>query len=99
MFPGAMKLKPETAQEITECAELRGMRKRLHEYAYRGGEPLVKAIFDSARYQGLSGEDTMTWMAFEALQQLERYKGMVVDAAMREVHPYNIVDLPAYRKT
>lgn len=81
MWPGYMKLKPETAPEVTECADPRGMRKRLQEYAYRGSEPIVKAIFDAARYQGLSGEDTMTWLAFEALKGLEQYKGMLLDKA------------------
>ncbi len=48
MFPGDMKLKPETAKEINECAEPKGMRKRLHEYSYRGGNALVRSIFDAA---------------------------------------------------
>ena len=81
-FPGDMKLKPETAAEITECADPRGMRRRLTEYSYRGGVYMVKAIFDAARHRGLSGEDTMTWLAFEALQGLERLKGMVIEDAM-----------------
>ena len=79
---GAMKLKPETAEEVNECATPDGMRRRLQEYAYRGGEPMVKAIFDAARYRGLSGEDTMLWLAFEALQGLERLKGLLLNEAM-----------------
>ena len=81
-FPGDMLLKPETAEEVTECADPRGMRKRLLEYSYRGGEPMVKVILDSSRYRGLSGEDTMTWLAFEALRQLEHLKGLVLNDAM-----------------
>ena len=88
MFPGEMKLKPETAEEINECADPRGMRKRLQEYAYRGGEPIVKAVLDAARYQGLSGEDTMTWLAFEALKGMEQYKRMVIDEAMLRPAPH-----------
>jgi len=77
-----MLLKPETAEEVTECADPRGMRKRLLEYSYRGGEPMVRAILDSARYRGLSGEDTMTWLAFEALKSMEQLKGLILNDAM-----------------
>ena len=90
-FPGAMKLKPHTAEEVTDCATPDGMRRRLQEYAYRGGEPMVKAIFDAARCRGLSGEDTMTWLAFEALQGLERYKDLVLEQYMLNPIPPPIV--------
>ena len=78
----AMKLKPETAQEINDCATPDGMRRRLREYSFRGGESMVKAIFASADYRGMSGEDKMTWLAFEALQVLERFKELVMERAM-----------------
>ena len=81
-FPGEMKLRPETATEVTECVDPLGMRARLLEYSYRGGEPMVKAIFDSARYRGLSGEDTMTWLAFEALKGMEHLKELILNDAM-----------------
>ena len=87
MWPGQMKLKPETAQEVTECADPRGMRKRLNEYAHRGGEPMVKAIMEAARYQGLSGEDAMTWLAFEALKGLEYMKEMHLERLMLDPKP------------
>ncbi len=86
-FPGDMKLKPTTAKEITECADPRGMRRRLTEYSYRGGEYMVKAIFDAARMRGLSGEDTMTWLAFEALNALEDLKARFIDEAMLRPAP------------
>ena len=82
-----MKLKPETAEEITDCATPDGMRRRLQQYAYRGGEPMVKAVFDMARVRGLSGEDMMTILAFEALKGLEHYKAIVLDIAMRDPNP------------
>lgn len=89
MLGKPMKLKPETAAEIEDCKTQQGMRRRLNEYSYRGNEYMVKAIFDSARIQGLSGEDTMTWLAFEALKGMELYKGIVLEQAMRAVHtPY-----------
>lgn len=87
MFPGDMKLKPHTAEEVNDCATPDGMRRRLQEYAHRGGEPIVKAIFDAARFRGLSGEDTMTWLAFEALQGMARYKAMVLEQAMLNPNP------------
>lgn len=86
-WSGEMKLKPETAQEVNDCADPRGMRKRLQEYAYRGGEPMVKMVLDSARYQGLSGEDTMTWLAFEALKGLEYLKALHIEKIMLEAAP------------
>lgn len=86
-FPGDMKLKPHTAAEVTDCATPDGMRRRLQEYAYRGGEPMVKAIFDQARYSGMSGEDTMVWLAFEALKGLEHFKGLVIERAMIDPAP------------
>ena len=82
-----MKLKPETAKEITDCVTPDGMRRRLREYSYRGGEPMVKAIFDRAQIRGMSGEDTMTWLAFEALQGLEHIKALMLEKAMLEPAP------------
>ena len=81
-FSGTMKLRPETDAERAECAEIRGIRRRLNEYAFNGVEPLVKAIFDAARHRGLSGEDTMTLLAFESLQQLEHCKALLLEQAM-----------------
>ena len=88
MWPGEMKLEPKTAQEVNECIDPRGMRKRLTEYAYRGGYMyFVKAIFDHAEIQGLSGEDKMTWLAFEALKALEKVYDAQIEQAMLNVRP------------
>lgn len=87
LFHGAMKLKPHTAEEVTDCATPDGMRRRLQEYAYHGAEPIVKVIFDAARYRGLSGEDTMVWLAFEALQGMEKYKELVLAQYMLNPSP------------
>jgi len=76
-----MSIKPETAQEIKECAEIQGMRKRITEYGYRG-DALTRNVLESARYQGLSGDDTMTWLAFEALKRAEQLEDMVLSQAM-----------------
>ncbi len=98
MLHGTMPLKPETAEEANECADPRGMRKRLVEYSYRGDEYMVKAIFDAARARGLSGEDTMTWLAFEALQGMERYKRMVLDDVMLRPGPVTFPSSPREQK-
>lgn len=69
MWPGEMKLEPKTAEEVNECATPQGMRKRLNLYSRHN--PLVRACYDKAFYSGLSGEDLMTWLAFEALKRVE----------------------------
>jgi len=85
-----MNIKPETAEEVTECADPRGMRKRILEYGYRG-DSMTKAILDSARYRGLSGEDTMTWLAFEALKKAEHLEGLILnDTMLRPAAPFFI---------
>jgi len=84
-----MSIKPETAQEVTECADPRGMRKRILEYGYRG-DSMTKAILDQSRYQGLSGEDTMTWLAFEALQKAERLEDTVLEELMLRPGPFQL---------
>ena len=81
-----MSIKPETAQEIKECAEIQGMRKRILEYGYRG-DAMTRSILDSARYQGLSGDDTMTWLAFAALTRAETLEEMVLSQAMLQPPP------------
>lgn len=87
-WPGDFKLKPETAEEVNECADPRGMRKRLMEYAYRGGRMgLVRAIQRAADAHGLSGEDRMTWLAFEALKALEANYDDKIELAMTTVQP------------
>lgn len=88
MFNDDFKLKPTTAEEINECADPRGMRKRLHQYSYRGGRmPLVRAVYRMAEAHGLSGEDLMTWLAFEALKALEDHYDARIEAAMLNVQP------------
>lgn len=91
-----MKLKPETAEEITDCATPDGMRRRLQQYAYRGGEPMVKVVFDMARYRGLSGEDMMTVLAFEALKGLEHINGLLLKEAMLSTNPVMLLEPAAH---
>jgi len=72
-----MKLAPATAEEKAECETPEGMRRRLFKYSY--DHPMVKNVMDAARYRGLSGDDTMTWLAFEALCRLEHMEELVLD--------------------
>lgn len=89
---GEMQLKPETAAEIEDCTTPDGMRRRLRQYSYRGAEAMVKAIFDAAEYRGMSGEDKMTWLAFEALKGLERCKSLLLEQAMLSPSPLILQD-------
>jgi len=79
-----MSINPETAQEIKECRGIQGMRKRITEYGYRG-DALTRNVLDSARCSGLSGDDTMTWLAFEALKRLEHFEDMFLTETMLSV--------------
>ena len=84
-----MRLKPETAAEVNEVMEPRGIRKRLNRY--RRDSALVNAVFNSAYAQGLSGEDTMTVLAYEALLRLEQYDEAMLEDAMLNIKPQIII--------
>lgn len=87
---GDWKLEPQTKEEARECETIEGMRKRLNRYSRVN--PMTRAVFDAAHYRGLSGDDTMTWLAFEALRRLERLEGLMLEQAMRSPHPLVFVD-------
>jgi len=76
-----MRLRPDGAKESMEVETPQGMRARINEYSFRGNQPFVRAILDQARYRGLNGDDTMTWLAFEALCRAEQLEEMVLNAA------------------
>jgi hypothetical protein len=61
--------RPKTAEEEKQHATLDGMRKAI-EMAQRDS-PLIRACLDSARYNGMNGEDTYTMLAYHALVALE----------------------------
>lgn len=75
-----MKLKPVTVAEVSDTATPEGMRRRLNQYSR--SNPMVRAIFDSAHYRGLSGEDKMTWLAYEALLAKEKYEDLLLEHTM-----------------
>jgi hypothetical protein len=78
-------LEPQTEAERRECETVAGMRCRLQRYARDNA--LVKTVFDAAYYRGLSGEDTMTWLAFEALRRVEKLESTILEDAMRNPYP------------
>jgi len=78
-------LSPRTADEINECSSPEGMRRRLFRYSFE--HPMTRAIFDSSNARGLSGEDRMTWLAFEALRRLETLEDSLLERAMTEPMP------------
>lgn len=80
----------------TPLKDPREMRKILDEAAYRGVHPLAKQwdyplsvtlvhnLMEFCRYNGFSGEDTMTVIAYHLLLEVERLGGMVMrDLATR----------------
>lgn len=74
-----MPLNPETREEAEAARTPEGMRKRLNEYARQGNEPIVRQVFCLAEINGLSGEDKMTVLAFEALKALEHCKDLILE--------------------
>lgn len=77
------------------------MRKVLFEVAYRGAHPLpeakrrgypisaalVRNIMEAGRYNGLSGEDTMTAIAYHLLLEVERLGEMVMQDLVTRPSP------------
>lgn len=86
------KLEPQTDEEKKECETVEGMRRRLQLYGREN--PMVKVVFDAAYYRGLSGEDTMTWLAFEALRRIEQLERLLLNDAMLRPPPL-AVSMPA----
>jgi hypothetical protein len=80
-----MNLTPTNDHDAEECQFPRGIRRRLHEYSHH--DQLTRAVFISAEAQGLSGEDTMTLLAFEALKRLQILEDRQIDIAMRSPTP------------
>ena len=73
------KLKPETPDKIREAETIQGKRKHIYELAYH--DALVRRVLDMARHEGLSGEDTMTVIAYYALIEKER----ITDAYLENI--------------
>lgn len=69
-------LKPESADDKQLAETLNGMRVLMIRYAREHSIP--NHVFNVARFQGLSGEDTYTMLAYHALLQLEHYEQIVL---------------------
>lgn len=83
---GDYKLKPESAKETEEAQTPQGMRKRLRQYAR--DDALTRNVWMMAQHHGLSGEDEMTVLAYNALVQLEALREQLLDEARRYPGPY-----------
>lgn len=70
-------INPKTAEEINEASTIEGMRKRIQQYAYN--DALTKVSLDGAYHRGLSGEDTMTLLAYNALCWREKQMDAELD--------------------
>ena len=81
-------LEPRTAQEVTECETPNGIRQRLMRCSYEN--PLVRAVYCAADAAGLSGEDRMTVLAFEALRRLEIAEDRILEQARMTIAPSSI---------
>ena len=71
-----MKLAPETKGEQEMAGTPDGRRILLHRYSHY--DTLTRSVMNCAEHLGLSGEDTMVLLAFEALRDRER----LLDAAL-----------------
>ena len=80
-----MDINPKTAEETKDADTPEGMRRRIQQYARE--DPLVRQVLDMARYQGLSGEDTYTILAFAALRDRERFMDQILEWHMVTVKP------------
>lgn len=86
------RLKPETAAEVEEVKTVEGMRKRIYEYAR--ADALTKTMLEHGRWNGLSGDDMMTALAYHALIEREKYRDMVLEQTMLQPMPPMIVTPP-----
>ena len=53
------------------------MRKAIQKYSR--DDALVRRVLEMARYGGLSGDDTMTMLAYYALHEREKFRDMCLE--------------------
>lgn len=73
-------INPQGPVEHGECATPAGMRARINRY--RHDDYLTCYVLDIADREGLSGEDRMTLLAFEALRRMETLQDRALADAM-----------------
>lgn len=78
-----------TSEQLKKLETVDGMREALKAHAMHS--PLVRRVFDIARYQGMSEEDTMVFLAFHAVCHGERMGDMYQQRMQRETVPYMLV--------
>ena len=71
-------------EQTTES--IRTMRRRIDDISRES--PIVHNVLSASRYAGLSGEDTMTYLAHEAIRRMLHLEKVLLDAnAMRPAPP------------
>jgi hypothetical protein len=70
--------------------EMRAEFERLRNY-----DPLVRSVFDMARYSGMSGEDKYVVLAYHAIRQFKHMQKLHLNNVMTTVGPnFFIKDKP-----
>lgn len=80
----------EQVKEATTPTEMRAELCRLRHF-----DPLVRAVFDSADYSGMSAEDRYTVLAYHAMKAKNEAQSKVLEFASYTVPP---MILPANAK-
>lgn len=79
------RLKPETAADVEQESTIQGMRQRIYKFSRENS--MVDAILMSAQARGLSGEDTMTWLAYETLKRVETLEELSLEHVRTHITP------------
>jgi len=74
---GDWKLRPETAADVDQESTIQGKRQRIYRYSRENS--MVRCVLRAAESMGLSGEDTMTWLAYEALKRVEHMEEITLE--------------------
>ena len=82
-------INPVSAEEVKT---IEGMRKRIQEYARY--DSMTRAVMDTAYHRGLSGEDTMTMLAYHALCSREKLFDAALERSYLDMPPLIITKDP-----
>ena len=72
-------IRPETGADVEQESTIQGQRQRIYRYSRESA--LVNNVLRASEARGLSGEDTMTALAYEALKRLEHIESLMLDQA------------------
>lgn len=74
----AMHAKPGHVEQVKSAVTMDEMRKELFRMSFHS--PMVRSAFDSAKYAGLSGEDTYAMLSYSILSVYQKlYAAHVMD--------------------